>query len=149
MDQDNRDLEEDTPEDLNRNHVSDKYQSQNIQIIDGIEFEKVGGEWFPVTTKDPKVRRGPSAFIMTFIIPILNSPALQGVSLGRISAWPPALPLPGGRRGLLTPAGVKHQGSEQRLHQLQNATIVITANRCIQSQSEQSSEPSCATGWRL
>eukprot|EP00854_Cymbomonas_tetramitiformis_P004264 gene4264-5249_t len=55
QDQDGMDEEDLLKGDANK-AVSDEYRTANIRVIDGIEFERVGDDWFPVTTKDPKER---------------------------------------------------------------------------------------------
>jgi hypothetical protein len=44
-------LEEESVAEVAVNLGSEGYRSNHVQVIDGLEFEKVGDEWLPVTTK--------------------------------------------------------------------------------------------------
>jgi hypothetical protein len=37
--------------------VSEEYREGHIRVMDGIQFELVGDDWFPVTVKDSRQRR--------------------------------------------------------------------------------------------
>mmetsp|Transcript_4134 Transcript_4134/g.4738 ORF Transcript_4134/g.4738 Transcript_4134/m.4738 type:complete len:1886 (-) Transcript_4134:371-6028(-) len=68
LDQGEEEMFEDSPDwrSGNEKAMSDEYRDANIRVIDGIEFERVGEEWFPVTTKDPKERSMEEKKIVAF-----------------------------------------------------------------------------------